>query len=111
MPGITGERCLGPLSLLQWAIVSAALLLVAALSAFAYHRGQVSGGLDAAAAVIERRESTARIARLEDENTRLNARIAELEMARRLDREAYGQVEKTLGDLQSQLSRQGDDLA
>jgi hypothetical protein len=32
-------------------------------------------------------------------------------MARRLDREAYGQVERTLGELQSQLSRQGDDLA
>jgi len=28
-------------------------------------------------------------------------------MARRLDREAYGQVERTLGELQSQMSRQG----
>jgi hypothetical protein len=37
--------------------------------------------------------------------------VAELEMARGLDREAYGQVERTLGELQSQLSRQGDDLA
>src|SRR5690606_16135178 len=44
-------------------------------------------------------------------NSRLNAKVAELEMARRLDREAYGQVERTLGELQSQLSRQGDDLA
>ena len=32
-------------------------------------------------------------------------------MARRLDRDAYGQVERTLGDLQSKLARQGDDLA
>jgi hypothetical protein len=32
-------------------------------------------------------------------------------MARRLDRDAYGQVETTLGDLQSQLARQSDDLA
>jgi len=34
-----------------------------------------------------------------------------LPLARRLDREAYGQVERTLGELQSRLSRQGDDLA
>jgi hypothetical protein len=32
-------------------------------------------------------------------------------MARRLDRDAYGQVERTLGDLQSKLARQDDDLA
>jgi hypothetical protein len=32
-------------------------------------------------------------------------------MARKLDRQAYGQVEQTLGELQSQLSRQADDLA
>jgi hypothetical protein len=32
-------------------------------------------------------------------------------MQRRLDRDAYGQVERTLGDLQSKLARQGDDLA
>jgi len=32
-------------------------------------------------------------------------------MARRIDRDAYGQVETTLGDLQSQLARQSDDLA
>jgi len=32
-------------------------------------------------------------------------------MARNLDREAYGQVERTLGELQSQLSRKSDDLA
>ena len=49
--------------------------------------------------------------RLELENKRLHARVAELEMARRLDRDAYGQVETTLGDLQSQLARQSDDLA
>ena len=61
--------------------------------------------------LIERRELTAKVERLEKQNAELNARVAELEMARQLDREAYGQVEQTLGDLQSQLSRQGDDLA
>ena len=102
---------LGPLSGLHWLVLAGVVLLVLLSSVFAYHRGQLSAGIDAAALALERRESTTKAARLEEENARLNAKVAELEMARQLDREAYGQVEKTLGDLQSQLSRQGDDLA
>ena len=51
------------------------------------------------------------VEKLEFDNKRLNAKVGELEMSRRLDRDAYGQVETTLGDLQSQLARQSDDLA
>lgn len=78
---------------------------------YAYQRGQLSAGLDVAAVARDRRDLTAKVVRLEAENSRLNAKIAELEMSRQLDREAYGQIERTLGDLQSKLSRQGDDLA
>ena len=93
-------------------LAAAAVVLVAGLLlAFAYHRGQVSAGLDAAQVALDRRELVARAERLERQNSKLNARVAELEMARKLDREAYGQVEQTLGELQSQLSRQADDLA
>jgi hypothetical protein len=93
-------------------LAAAAVVLVSVvLLAFAYHRGQVSAGLDAAQVALERRELVSRAERLERQNSKLNARVAELEMARKLDREAYGQVEQTLGELQSQLSRQGDDLA
>ncbi len=102
---------LGPLSGLQWLGLAGVVLLVLLCSFLAYHRGQLSAGVDAAALALERREASTKAARLEAENARLNAKVAELEMARQLDREAYGQVEKTLGDLQSQLSRQGDDLA
>ena len=97
-----------------WLAWLAVLLTVAVLAVggwYAYHRGQLSAGLDVAQVARERRELTAKVVRLEAENARLNAKVAELEMARRLDREAYGQVERTLGDLQSRLSRQGDDLA
>ena len=111
MPDQPTTPRLGPLSGFQWLGLGGALLLVLLCSAFAYHRGQLSAGLDAAALMLERREATTKATRLEAENARLNARVPELEMARQLDREAYGQVEKTLGDLQSQLSRQGDDLA
>jgi outer membrane murein-binding lipoprotein Lpp len=92
-------------------VPAGAVLAAVLLAAYAYHRGQVAGGLDAAQVLIERRELTAKAERLEKQNAELNARVAELEMSRKLDREAYGQVEKTLGELQSQLSRQGDDLA
>jgi hypothetical protein len=97
-------------SWVRWlGVAAAAIALLAA--AYAFHRGRVSAGLDVAEVAIERRELAGKVARLEEENAGLSAKVAELEMARRLDREAYGQVERTLGELQSQLSRQGDDLA
>lgn len=98
-------------SALRWLLPAGGVVGALLIAAFAYHRGQLSAGHDAAQVALERRELSAKAARLEQENAKLNARIAELEMARRLDREAYGQVERTLGELQSQLSRQGDDLA
>jgi hypothetical protein len=98
-------------SWVRWLGLAAAIGVAVLASAYAYHRGRVSAGLDVAEVAIERRELSAKVARLEAENGELGAKVAELEMARRLDREAYGQVERTLGELQSQLSRQGDDLA
>jgi hypothetical protein len=95
----------------RWLAAAAAVALVGLLVLLAYNRGQASGGLEAAQVALERRELVAKADRLEQQNSKLNARVAELEMARKLDREAYGQVEQTLGELQSQLSRQADDLA
>ena len=83
---------LGPLSGLQWLGLAGVVLLVLLSSVFAYHRGQLSAGVDAAALALERRESTTRAARLEEENARLNAKVAELEMARQLDGEENGQA-------------------
>ena len=91
---------------------SLALLVVAAGAFWLGHgQGQRAAGYDAAAGARERRALESEVARLESRNATLNAKVAELEMARRLDREAYGQVERTLGDLQSRLARQSDDLA
>ena len=105
------DRPGGRSALARWAPAAAAVLAALVLAAYAYHRGQVSAGLDAAQVALERRALESRAERLERQNAKLNAKVAELEMARGLDREAYGQVERTLGELQSQLSRQGDDLA
>jgi hypothetical protein len=95
----------------KWVAALVVLALVAGAGSFAYQRGQLSAGRDAAADANERQVFTDKAARLDAENRRLNAKVAELEMARRLDRDAYGQIERTLGDLQSQLARQTDDLA
>jgi hypothetical protein len=86
-------------------------VVLAVLLWFTYQRGQLSGGFDAAAVNSERRELRSKLELLEQENSRLHSQAAELEMARQLDREAYGQVERSLGELQSQLSSQGGDLA
>jgi hypothetical protein len=87
-------------------------LALAVLAAWGgYGRGQRSAGHDAAAAAASQAVLAGEVEQLEASNKRLNAKVAELEMSRRLDRDAYGQVERTLGDLQSQLARQSDDLA
>jgi hypothetical protein len=96
---------------MQWLAAAGAGLVLTIVGALSYHQGLAAGGLAAAEAALEKRELNAKASRLEDENTALRAKVAELEMARRLDREAYGQIERTLGDLQSRMSRQGDDLA
>jgi hypothetical protein len=106
-----GDSPAGRGRMARWLAPVAAVIAAGVLSAYAYNRGQASAGLDAAQVALERRALVAQAERLEKHNARLNARVAELEMARNLDREAYGQVERTLGELQSQLSRQSDDLA
>jgi hypothetical protein len=97
---------------LRWRYAAVAAAVLTALAGWGgYVLGQRSAGHDAAAAAEQRAVAEGLGQRLEKENKRLNAKVAELEMARRLDRDAYGQVERTLGDLQSQLARQSDDLA
>jgi hypothetical protein len=95
----------------RWLAALVVVVMMAGVGWFAYQRGQLSAGRDATADANERQALADKAARLDAENRRLNARVAELEMARRLDRDAYGQIERTLGDLQSQLARQTDDLA
>lgn len=94
---------------LPWLAVG--VVVVAGVFWLGHRQGQRDAGHDAAASARERRALEAEVAGLRSETSRLNSQVAELEMARRLDREAYGQVERTLVDLQSRLARQGDDLA
>lgn len=92
-----------------WAVIAA--VVVAGTFWIGHRQGQRVAGYDFADEVRSRRALEARIDVLEKRNSKLNAQVAELEMARRLDREANGQVARMLGELQSKLARQGDDLA
>ena len=95
----------------RWLPFLAVAVLAVLAFGVGYQRGQLAAGLDAAGIARERRSLDARVKQLESDNAQLTAKASELEMARQLDRDAYGQVERTLGDLQSKLARQGDDLA
>ena len=95
----------------QWAAIATAAIVLALVAWFAWQQGRLSGGYDSTVVDRERREARAQVEVLQRENARLNVQVAELEMARQLDREAYGQVEQTLAELQTQLSSQGGDLA
>jgi len=95
----------------RWLPFAAVAVLAVLAFWVGYQRGQLAAGLDAAGIARERRSLDARVKQLESDNAQLTAKASELEMARRLDRDAYGQVERTLGDLQSKLARQDDDLA
>lgn len=95
----------------QRLLVTAIFGAVVLVGWFSYRRGELAAGHDAPAGERARQELADTADRLAAENERLNAKVAELEMARRLDREAYSQIEQTLGDLQAELVRQRDDLA
>jgi hypothetical protein len=55
--------------------------------------------------------TSARIRALEAENAQQRTELEAAEVARRVDREGYKQVEKSLGDMQSQIARLNQDLS
>jgi hypothetical protein len=55
--------------------------------------------------------ASARIRSLEAENATQRSQLEAAEVARRVDREGYKQVEQSLGDMQSQIARLNQDLA
>jgi hypothetical protein len=55
--------------------------------------------------------ASARIRGLEAENARQRTQLEAAEVARRVDREGYKQVERSLGDMQSQIARLNQDLS
>jgi hypothetical protein len=55
--------------------------------------------------------ASSRMRGLEAENERLRTELAAAEVARRVDREGYKEVNRSLGDMQSQIARLNQDLS
>ena len=94
----------------------AVLLGVAALSGLtvlymAFELGRYEAGFRVVDSVRGALSASARIRGLEALNEKQRAQLEAAEVARRVDREGYKQVERSLGDMQSQIARLNQDLS
>jgi hypothetical protein len=86
--------------------VAAALVLYAA-----FELGRYDAGFRVVDSVRGALAASTRIRGLEAENSRLRTELAAADVARRVDREGYKQVARSLGDMQSQIARLNQDLS
>src|SRR5579862_3424146 len=86
--------------------VAAALVLYAA-----FELGRYEAGFRVVDSVRGALTASSRIRGLEAENGELHRELAAADVARRVDREGYKQVERSLGDMQSQIARLNQDLS
>jgi hypothetical protein len=91
-----------------WAM--AALLTIAILYS-AFELGRHDAGFRVVDSVRAAMSASARIRSLETENENQRRQLEAAETARRVDREGYRQVERSLGDMQSQIARLNQDLS
>jgi hypothetical protein len=85
----------------------AALLVLVATFEFGRHQA----GFDVVDSMRGALAASKRIRDLEAENKRQREQLEEADVARRVDREGYKQVERSLGDMQSQIARLTQDLS
>ncbi len=89
---------------------TAALLAVALLYAV-FELGRYDAGFRVVDSVRGALAASARIRELEADNARQRTQLEAADVARRVDREGYKQVERSLGDMQSQIARLNQDLS
>jgi hypothetical protein len=77
----------------------------------AFELGRYDAGFRVVDSVRGALSASSRIAGLEAENARQREQLAAADVARRVDREGYKQVERSLGDMQSQIARLTQDLS
>jgi hypothetical protein len=75
-----------------------------------YEWGRFDGGYSVFAMAQERRDRAAEIEALKDENAKLRGQVTGAETARRVERQSYADVERTLSELQAQVQQQRDEL-
>ena len=77
----------------------------------AFELGRYDAGFRVVDSVRGALAASARIRGLEAENERQRTELEAADVARRVDREGYKQVERSLGDMQSQIARLNQDLS
>jgi len=76
-----------------------------------FELGRYDAGFRVVDSVRGALSASSRIRELEDEVQREREQLAAADVARRVDREGYKQVERSLGDMQSQIARLNQDLS
>src|SRR5271154_1188853 len=92
--------------LLGLAVLSGLAVLYAA-----FELGRYDAGFRVVDSVRGALSASARIRGLEAENEKQRAQLEAADVARRVDHEGYKQVERSLGDMQSQIARLNQDLS
>jgi hypothetical protein len=87
------------------------VLLTAVILYAAFEFGRYDAGFRVVDSVRGALTASARIRSLEAESENQRRLLEAAETARRVDREGYAQVEKSLGDMQSQIARLNQDLS
>jgi hypothetical protein len=88
-----------------------AVLLTVAILYAAFELGRFDAGFRVVDSVRGALAASARIRALEAEIGNQRRQLEAAETARRVDREGYAQVERSLGDMQSQIARLNQDLS
>jgi hypothetical protein len=86
-------------------------LLASLILYAAFEYGRYDAGFRVVDSVRGALSASARIRSLEAENGNQRRQLEAAETARRVDREGYAQVERSLGDMQSQIARLNQDLS
>jgi hypothetical protein len=87
------------------------LLLAGTILYSAFELGRYDAGFRVVDSVRGALSASRRIRTLESENENQRRQLEAAETARRVDREGYAQVERSLGEMQSQIARLNQDLS
>src|ERR1700674_1456987 len=92
-------------------LLGLAVLLALGVLYAAFEIGRYDAGFRVVDSVRGAFSASARIRSLEAENEKQRSQLEAADVARRVDREGYKQVERSLGDMQSQIARLNHDLS
>src|SRR5712672_1925881 len=92
-------------------LLASSVLLALVVIYGAFELGRYDAGFRVVDSVQGALSASTRIRRLEAENHRQREQLEAADVARRVDREGYKQVERNLGDMQSQIARLTQDLS